>query len=163
MAKKIKLLFVDDEERFLKTLSDRLSLRDFEVTCTTSGQTALDLAEEERFDIALVDLKMPGLSGDQLLAALKERHPGIEVVILTGYGTIQSAESCTKLGSYRYLQKPCETDELLHVLKDAYWQRIQRKLKLDADKMAQLLESSAGSSPLAILRELRVLSERKGK
>jgi ActR/RegA family two-component response regulator len=161
MSRKIKLLFVDDEERFLTTLSARLGLRDFDVTCATSGETALALAEKERFDIALVDLKMPGLSGDQLLAALKERHPEIEVVILTGYGTIQSAESCTKLGSYRYLQKPCETDELLRVLKDAYWQRIQRKLKLDEDKMAELLESFAKSSPLAILRELKALVERK--
>jgi DNA-binding NtrC family response regulator len=162
MAKKIKLLFVDDEARFLKTFSERLSLRDFEVTCATDGQTALDVAEKESFDVALVDLKMPGIGGDQLLAMLKERHPDLEVVILTGYGSIRSAEVCTKLGSYRYLQKPCETDELLEVLKDAYWQRVQRKLMLNAEKMKALLEASAESSPLAILRKLKELSEEKG-
>ncbi len=161
MKHKIKLLFVDDEARFLKTLSDRLSLRDFDVTCTTNGEAAIDMAEKGSFDVALIDLKMPGIGGEQLLAMLKERRPDLEVIILTGYGSIRSVEICTKLGSYRYLQKPCETEALLEVLKEAYWQRVQRKLKLDTAKMKAMLETSATSSPLTILRRLKALSETK--
>ena len=77
MSKKIKLLVVDDEARFLKTLSDRLSLRDFDVTAASSGEQAMDEAGRQVFDVALVDLKMPGIGGDKLLEMLKEKHPFI--------------------------------------------------------------------------------------
>ena len=119
MSKKIKLLVVDDEARFLKTLSDRLSLRDFDVTAVTSGEQALEEVERQIFDVALVDLKMPGISGDRLLEMLKQKHPLLEVVILTGHGSVDSAVKCTQKGSYGYLQKPCETEDLLEVLRGA--------------------------------------------
>ncbi len=163
MSSRIKILFVDDEERFLKTLGDRLTLRDFEVTSVTNAQDALNAATDHAFDLALVDLKMPGRSGDQLLASLKERYPDMEVIILTGHGSILSAETCAKLGAYRYLQKPCETDELLEVLQAAYRQRVQKKLKLDSEKMEAFLEASTGRSPLEILRRLRELSDKGGE
>ncbi len=162
MSKQIKLLVVDDETRFLKTLSDRLSLRDFDVTAASSGMLALKAAENRIFDVALVDLKMPGISGDQLLKILKDKHPYIEVVILTGHGSVDSAVKCTQLGSYGYLQKPCETDELLEVLKGAYQKRVQRRLNIDEDKMSKLLETAAGESPLNILRKLKELEDEKG-
>ena len=133
MSKKIKLLVVDDEARFLKTLSDRLSLRDFDVTAASSGEQAIDEAGRQVFDVALVDLKMPGIGGDKLLEMLKEKHPFIEVVILTGHGSVDSAVKCTQMGSFGYLQKPCETVELLEVLRSAYQKRVQRKLKIDEE------------------------------
>ena len=162
MTKKIKLLAVDDEERFLKTLTDRLILRGFDVTAATSGDDALRAATEQNFDLALVDLKMPGISGERLLELLKERHPFIEVIILTGHGSIDSAVECTRLGAYGYLQKPCETVELLEVLEAAYRQRVKRKLALDEEKMSRLLASAAGESPLGILRRLREIEEEGG-
>lgn len=163
MSKRIRILFVDDEERFLKTLGDRLTLRDFEVVTVTSAKEALDAAAKRSFDLALVDLKMPGLSGDRLLARLKDQYPDLEVIILTGHGSILSAETCAKLGAYRYLQKPCETDELLQVLQEAYAKRVQKKLKMNEEKMEALLQGSTGQSPLAILRQLKELSERGGE
>jgi len=159
MDRKIRLLIVDDEERFLKTLSERLALRDFEVTAVTSGQEALDRAARQEFDLALVDLKMPGLSGEQVLLSLKQEHPTIEVVILTGHGSVDSAVDCLRAGSYHYLQKPCETSELMEVLQNAYRARVQRKLRLDEQRMEEMLRMVQGESPLAILRRLRELEE----
>lgn len=162
MAQKIKLLVVDDEERFLKTLTQRLSLRDFDVTPVNNGHNALEHAKKESFDLALVDLKMPGMSGEEVLEHLKRNDPHIEVVILTGHGSIDSAVLCTQLGSFSYLQKPCDTDELMKVLKDAYQKRVQRKLHLTEEKMQSLLHIAMGESPLGILRRLRELEDTDG-
>ncbi|MBI5489060.1 MAG: response regulator [Deltaproteobacteria bacterium] len=159
MTRKIKLLIVDDEERFLRTLAQRLTLRDFDVTPVGNGAQAVEIAREQAFDLAIVDLKMPGIGGEKVLELLKKQDPHIEVVILTGHGTIDSAVECTKLGSYHYLQKPCETEELLDVLKNAYWRRVQSKLRVDEDKLSALLDSATHESPLSILRKLRTLEE----
>jgi len=157
MNRNIRLLLVDDEERFLNTLARRLSLREFEVATVTSGAEALALAGEREFDLALVDLKMPGMPGDELLERLREDHPFIEVIILTGHGSVDSAVNCTRAGSYGYLQKPCETDELLEVLRRAYQKRVQRKLKITEERMERLARSWGLESPLGILRRLRDL------
>lgn len=155
MADNIRLLIVDDEVRFLKTLASRLELRGFDVTTADNGKLALELARKQTFDLAILDLKMPGLSGEDVLEVLKRDHPFIEVIILTGHGSIDSAVQCTQAGSYRYLAKPCETDQLLQVLKDAYQQRVQRKMDMDQDRLEKLMESVQGESPLGILRRLR--------
>lgn len=158
----IKLLIVDDEERFLKTLTDRLSMRDFDVTPVNNGKAALEAARNRAFDLALVDLKMPGMSGEDVLELLKKKDPYIEVVILTGHGSIDSAVLCTKMGSFSYLQKPCDTEELLTVLKDAYQKRIQNKMKLSEEKIKSLLSGAMSESPLGILRRLKELEEKNG-
>lgn len=85
--------------------------------------TALAQSEKRLNDIVEnfpVDLKMPGMTGEKLLQALKEEHPLIEVIILTGHGTIDSAAQCTRDGAYSYLQKPCELDQILETLVAAY-------------------------------------------
>jgi len=163
MAGKIKLLIVDDEERFLQTLTQRLSIRDFDVTPVNNGAKAIEAASRQTFDLALVDLKMPGMSGEEVLELLKKNDPYIEVVILTGHGSIDSAVECTKHGSYSYLQKPCDTDELLNVLKNAYQKRVQHKLKLSEEKIKSLLLGATGESPLGILRKLREMEEKNGR
>ena len=159
MAEKIKVLIIDDEERLLLTLAERLRLRDFDVRTCHQGQDGVEAARQDEFDLALVDLKMPGLSGEQVLGALKREHPLLEVIILTGHGSISSAVHCTQAGSYGYLQKPCETDELLDVLQKAYQRRVQRRLRIDPERMAELLGSEAGASPLKILRRLKELDQ----
>ena len=155
MSTKIKLLVVDDEERFLNTITRRLSLRDFEVTPVSNGREAVEAARRQEFDLALLDLKMPGMSGEEVLDVLKREHPLTEVIILTGHGSIDSAVICTQAGSYSYLQKPCETEKLLETLKDAYQKRVQRKLQIDQAKMEEMLRLATGESPLGILRRLR--------
>lgn len=157
MPDKIHVMIVDDEERFLQTLAQRLRLRDFEVATFTNGQEAVAAARRQDFDIAIVDLKMPGMTGEQLLEMLKSDSPLTEVVIMTGHGTIPSAVQCTQSGAFNYLQKPCETEELLEVLKNAYRNRVQRRRQIDQAKMDQLLKVSIGESPLGILRKLKDL------
>lgn len=162
MTDKIRLLVVDDEVRFLRALARRLSLRDFDVTPVTSGREAVEKARSQEFDLALVDLKMPGMTGEEVLEALMKEHPFIEVVILTGHGSIESAIQCTHAGSYSYLQKPCETTQLLEVLKNAFSRRLERKMKLDQEKLAQIAQIALGESPLGILKKLKALEQGAG-
>ncbi len=159
MPGKIKLLIVDDEERFLDTISKRLEIRDFIVTKATSGEQALDIVSREKFDIALLDLKMPGMDGRQVLKLLKQEHKFLEILILTGHGSLDSAVECTKLGAFGYLPKPYELENLLEVLQQAYEARLRKKFALDEERMEHLLELSTGSSPLGILREMRKLDD----
>ena len=152
---KINLLIVDDEEQFLSSISRSLAMRDFNVIAVNRGDLAVEAAREQPVDIALVDLKMPGMDGRETLAALKKAHPWMEIVILTGHGTIDSAAECTRSGAYSYLQKPCEFDRLLDTLIQAYRQRVMNKQKIEDQKMNQLLKISMGSGPKEILRRLR--------
>ena len=96
------------------------------------------MAKKSPVDIALVDLKMPGINGEETLKALKKEDKWLEVVILTGHGSIDSAVECTKSGAYEYLQKPCKLEELLEVLKNAYQKRVMGKKDIDAVKCEKL-------------------------
>jgi DNA-binding NtrC family response regulator len=126
MGDKIKLLVVDDEQQFLEALCKRLEFRDFEVTPVGNGAEAIEAARKERFDVALIDLKMPGIEGEELFSLLKEEDPFLEVIILTGHGSIDSAIRSTKQGIFSYLHKPCPLDTLLHVLMEAHQSRVKK-------------------------------------
>ena len=157
--KKIKLLIVDDEEAFLNAIARRLEMRDFVVSTATNGEAALEIAQKELFDIALVDLKMPGMDGLELLEVLKEEHRFLEVVILTGHGSLDSAVESTKLGAYGYLPKPYEMDKLIDTLRDAYEARMKKKFEADEARMEAITKAAMGQSPLGILRSLRELDD----
>lgn len=159
MADKIKLLLVDDEKQFLETISTRLGMRDFDVTAVSSGEEAIEAARKKGFEIALVDLNMPGIGGEKVLEILKREHKFLEVVILTGYGAIDSAIRCTKAGVYGYLEKPCELDTLLNVLREAYQRRVQNKLKFKNEKLKEIVSEAAPGSPLEILRKLKEMDK----
>jgi len=158
MAKeKINLLIVDDEEQFLKSMTKRLEVRDFNVIAVDRGEKAIEAARERPIDVALVDLKMPGINGEQTLEALKKEHQWMEVVILTGHGSVDSAIECTKSGAYSYLQKPCEWERLLSVLTEAYKKKVMNRLNIKEKRMNELLDMSTYSSPQAILEKIREL------
>jgi DNA-binding NtrC family response regulator len=99
---KISLLIVDDELHFLKSISKRLEVRDFKVIAAARIEKAIDAARKSPIDVALVDLKMPGIKGEETLKALKAEHKWMEFVILTGHGTIDSAVECTKSGAFLF-------------------------------------------------------------
>lgn len=163
MAKeKINLLIVDDEERFLESTKKRLEVRDFNVIAVNRGDKAIEAARTHPVDVALVDLKMPGMNGEQTLEALKKEHKWMEVVILTGHGSTESAVECTKKGAYFYLQKPCELERLLSVLTDAYKRRVMNKMRIKQDRMDEILGMADSGSPLGILRRIREL-DREGE
>ena len=151
----INLLFVDDEVEFLNSMTKRLEVRGFKVIAVDRGEKAIEAAKNQPVDIVLLDLKMPGLGGEETLKILKEEHEWMEVVILTGHGSVDSAVETTKSGAYKYLQKPCELDQLLEVLKEAYKQRIMNKKQINQEKMDQLLNIALVNSPGEIMRKLK--------
>jgi DNA-binding NtrC family response regulator len=156
---KINILIVDDEEQFLSSISRSLTVRDFNVVTVNRGDKAIDAARSQSFDVALVDLKMPGMDGEATLKALKKEHKWLEVVILTGHGTIDSAAECTRSGAYSFLQKPCKLDQLLEALTSAYKKKVMNKKKMDERKMDELIKISMTRSPREILRKLREIEK----
>jgi DNA-binding NtrC family response regulator len=157
MSQNINILIVDDEIKFLDSIATRLEMRGFDVSKAANGQAALEAARQQTFDLALLDLKMPGMDGKQVLEELKKRHKYLEVIILTGHGSLDSAVECTKLGAFGYLPKPYELDKLLDILQKAYEARLVKKFEGDTAKKEEILKTAAGNSPLAILRELQKL------
>ena len=161
MLDKIKLLIVDDELKFLDSISQRLEMRGFHVTKASNGVDAIKAARNQKYDLALLDLKMPGMDGKEVLEILKQDHEYIEVIILTGHGSLKSAVECTKLGAFGYLPKPYELDKLLDILKEAYEVRMRKKFNQDIERMEKLMKIATGSSPLAILRQMKELDDDK--
>jgi DNA-binding NtrC family response regulator len=157
----IRLLIVDDETRFLEAIAHRLGKRGFETHTAANGTEALDLARRYKFDIALLDLKMPGMDGGQLLRALKDEHRFLEAIILTGHGSLESAVELTKSGAYSYLPKPYELEKLVQVLKDAYEERLRKKFAADEQKLEMITSLATGDSALGILRRLRALDDER--
>ncbi|MDO9262357.1 MAG: response regulator [Desulfosalsimonadaceae bacterium] len=158
---KINLLFVDDEDQFLTSMSKRLEARGFHVLAVNRGEKAVETARTHPVDIALVDLKMPGMNGEETLKALKQEHAWMEIVILTGHGSIDSAVECTQSGAHSYLQKPCDLDQILEVLKEAYKKRVMNRRRIGETQMAELLQGVKPGSPREILRRLKEIDERK--
>ena len=152
---KINILIVDDEEEFLNSIGRVLEVRDFNVITVNRGEKAIEAARSNPIDVALVDLKMPGIDGEETLKALKDEHKWMEVVILTGHGSIDSAVECTRIGAYSYLQKPCHLNELLEVLKEAYKKKVMNKNKIEEKRMNDLLKISQSTSPRDMLRRLK--------
>ena len=124
----IKVLLVDDEEDFRKTLANRLRKRNFEVTEAESGPQALEALDRQAGDIVVLDVRMPGMDGLEVLKRVKEDHPQLEVIMLTGHASVESGIEGMRLGAFDYLMKPCNINDLTVKIQDAY----QRKLALGA-------------------------------
>jgi DNA-binding NtrC family response regulator len=152
---KINLLIVDDEVQFLNSIRKSLEAREFNVIAVDRGEKAIEAARKNLIDVALVDLKMPGINGEETLKVLKAEHRWMEIVILTGHGTIDSAVECTKKGAFSYLQKPCSLEELLDSLKDAYKKKVMNRKKIEEKKMDEMLKVAYSGSAREILRRLR--------
>jgi DNA-binding NtrC family response regulator len=152
--KQIKLLIVDDDEKFLKTIAERLGLKDFDVTTASEGNQAIKAAKKSKFDVAILDMKMPGMDGMEVLQSLKKKHKFLEVIMLTGFASIDSAVEATKLGAFGYLEKPYNFEKLLEVLKEAYETRLRKKFEHDKKRMDEIDFLAMGSSPMGILRSL---------
>jgi len=158
---KINLMIVDDEEEFLNAIRRSLEVRDFNVITANRGEKAIELAKKNPVDIAIVDLKMPGIDGLETLETLKKGHPWMEIIILTGHGTIDSAVGATRSGAYSYLQKPCELDVLMKVLIKAYQKRVMNRQQIETKKMDELMKLSQGRSAREILKRLKEIELQK--
>jgi len=115
-----RILLVDDEKEFVQTLSERLKMREIESNYVFSGKDALDFVDQEDTDVMILDLKMPGIDGFEVLKKIKKTKPNIEVIILTGHGSEQDRETCMNLGAFAYLQKPADIDSLTATMQKAY-------------------------------------------
>jgi len=156
---KIKILLVDDEVKFLNAIADRLTLKGFDVVAATNGEAAIEAANNGRFDVAVLDLQMPGIDGAQLLKTLKTNHSFIEIIMLTGHATVDSAVECIKLGAFKYLEKPYDFDKLVDALKEAYTARMHIKYEHDQKRMKKIQHLAMHQSPLGILKALGRLDD----
>jgi len=119
-AKKARVLIVDDEDRFRHTLRKLLEANGYNVEEAGDGYEALEKVKESKFDVILLDVKMPGMHGVEVLAKLKKLDPLPEVIILTGHASVDIAVQMIKLGGYEYLLKPCPTDEIIVKIDEAH-------------------------------------------
>jgi DNA-binding NtrC family response regulator len=117
---RIKLLLVDDEEGYVNVLSNRLRKRKIDVTKAFSGLEAIQKLRKEDFHVAILDLKMEGLDGIEVLKICKKMLPEMEVIMLTGHGSEAAAREGIQAGVYDYLTKPCELETMLHKIQEAY-------------------------------------------
>ena len=114
-----KVLLVDDEREFVQTLSERLIMRDMGSAVAYDGESALNMVKEEEPEVMILDLKMPGIDGIEVLREVKASHPDIEVIILTGHGTEEDRVKCMDLGAFAYLRKPIDIELLSETLQKA--------------------------------------------
>jgi DNA-binding NtrC family response regulator len=119
----INLLLVDDDRSFREVLADEMSRSGFNTTAVRDAEAALTAIEESAFDVAIVDLNLPGMSGEQLIREFRERAAAMEAIVLTGHGTVENAVRTLKDGAYDFLTKPCSLDELEAVARRAFEKR----------------------------------------
>lgn len=111
------ILVVDDEPATRLSLAELLSLEGYEVAAAASGEEALDLLSEKSFDLAIVDLKMPGMDGLAVVGALQERTPETIIIMLTAHGTLETAVQAMRQGAHDYLLKPANVNEIMASVK----------------------------------------------
>jgi len=119
----IRLLIVDDEVGFVNILTKRLSRRNMEVTSAYTGTEAIQTLRKQDFDVAVLDLKMEEMDGIEVLKIFKKMDPKMVVIMLTGHGSEQAAREGIEFGAFDYLTKPCELEELMAKIREAYQER----------------------------------------
>lgn len=117
---KFRVLIVDDEEDFVDTIVKRLRANGLDADGVTGGRQALALLNEEEFDVCVLDVKMPGMDGIETLSEMKKKRPALEVVMLTGHGSVESGIRGLQLGAYDYVMKPVPFADLLNKIVQAY-------------------------------------------
>ena len=122
---KIRVLLVDDEEDYVKTMAERMDMRDLQSSVALSGAEALNVLEEDPPDVIVLDLRMPGMHGMEVLEKVKRDHPHIQVIILTGHGGEKEEKEARRLGAYEYVQKPADLGSLVSTIQGAWKRSIQ--------------------------------------
>lgn len=162
-TKKADLLFVEDDPDFLVTLVRRFRKREFQVEQAASAEEALEVVQRRQFDVAVLDMNLPGMSGIELLKKLKSAQADCETIMLTGQGTIESAVEAMKLGAYDFLSKPFPLAELETIIQKAYE---RRQLQKENRQLKGLLSRDRPSSEMIgespAIREVFRLIERAG-
>ena len=114
------VLLVDDESEFVETFSERLELRDLKISKAFNGEEALQVLEKNHdLEVVILDVKMPGMDGIETLAKIKKKFPLVEVIMLSGHSTVESAIEGMKRGAFDYLMKPCDMDQIIAKVSEA--------------------------------------------
>lgn len=125
---KIKILLVDDEKEFVETLSERIRMREHDSEVALNGEQALKKIEDDIPDVVVLDLKMPGMDGMEVLRKIRKAYPKVQVIMLTGHGSEKDEEEARKLGAFEYLEKPVEIDTLMKKIKKAYKNKFESSM-----------------------------------
>ncbi len=118
-----RVLLVDDEKEFVTTLAERMQIRGLDPEVAFSGEQALKILERSLPDVIVLDLKMPGINGLEVLRKVKKSHPQIQVIILTGHGSDRDEAAARRLGAFDHLQKPVDINDLVRVMELAFRQK----------------------------------------
>jgi DNA-binding response OmpR family regulator len=118
-----RVLLVDDEKEFVTTLAERMQLRGLDPEVAFSGEQALKILEHSLPDVIVLDLKMPGINGLEVLRKVKKSHPQVQVIILTGHGSDRDEAAARRLGAFDHLQKPVDINDLVRVMELAFRQK----------------------------------------
>ncbi len=146
---KARLLVVDDEEQFVEALSERLAMRGYDVTTSLSGEDAIEKMKNYTFDVVILDVRLPGIEGTEVLRKIKSLKPLTEVIMLTGHGTVEMAIEGMKLGAFDFLMKPCETEDLTVKIEKAHDRKAEQEDRIRAAKI-----SDFASSPRSVLNDV---------
>ena len=149
---RIKMMLVDDEERFLKTTQKLLSKKGYDVLTANGGAEALEKLAGHNIHVVVLDVKMPGMDGIATLKEIKRHHPLVEVIMLTGHATVESAVDGLKSGATDYLMKPTDIEDLIKKTEEAYEKRLRIEEKIRAAKTRRFMKS-----PRAILKESDII------
>ena len=151
----IKILLVDDEKQFVDTLAERLAMRGFSARVAYDGPQALK-AVEDPTDVIVLDLRMPGMDGFEVLRSVKKSNPQVQVIILTGHGGDAEEQTAYRMGAYNFLKKPMDIDELLNSIRMAYRDKVE-----NAMVAVSLAEGGDFDSTQDVLNEKDLLAEHK--
>lgn len=146
---KIRVLLVDDEQDYVQAMAERMQMRDVSSRVALSGDEALQMVEEETPDVMVLDLRMPGIDGMEVLERVKREHPRVQVIILTGHGSEQEEEAARRLGAFDYLQKPTDTNDVLETVRSAWSRSLQfiRESKAEFDRSMAAAALAEGGAP----------------
>ena len=144
----MKVMLVDDEERFLSTTQKLLTKKGIDVVTAASGAEALETLNHKYIHVVILDVKMPGMDGNDTLKEIKRQFPLVEVIMLTGHATVESAIDGLKSGATDYLMKPTGIDELIEKAREAF-----RKRLLLEEKILMAQSRKYMKSPREILKE----------
>ena len=156
----VRVLLIDDEEMLLEYMSKRLLKKGFTVKCTFSGEEAVEAAQQEHFDVAIVDLKMPGMDGVQTQKRLHEIQPFLQCIVLTGHGSIDSALESGQQDAFRYLLKPLEYDTLVTSINEACEKKVQLVNEKFQEEVEEIHRSGLGAK--GIKKAIDKLREKYG-
>ena len=115
----VRILIVDDEEDLISTMAERLELRGFQVDTATTGADALELAAASAYSVLILDVKMPGISGLELMTRIRQEQPDLPVILFTGHSSLADAQKGTEQGAFAYLLKPIKIDEMMNTIRNA--------------------------------------------